>query len=80
MENEKTKNPIDWEKRRYELAEALFFHDIRHSDEAFPANRLALWPTHIRIAAEMAVEAAAVFIEEYRRSADKPKEEQTHAP
>ncbi len=80
MENEMTQNPVDWEKRRYELAEALFFHDIRHADEVSPENRLAFWPNHIRIAADMAVEAAEVFIEKYRRSADKPREEQSHAP
>ena len=51
--------PIDWEQRKYDLAVALYYHDIRLSDVVTPENRLARWPAHISLSAEMAVEAPA---------------------
>lgn len=80
IKTDNTKNPVDWERRRYELAAALYFHDIRHTDMVYPGNRQTQWPSYIHMAAEMAVEAAGVFIDEYRRNAEKPMEEQSHAP
>lgn len=68
MKTKKTKAGIDWEARTYGLAMSIFFHDIRHCDMVIPENRLEQWPTHIRVAAEMAVEAAAAFVAEYRKS------------
>lgn len=81
MKPKKRKLPIDWEGRTYRLAEALFFHDIRRCDATMPESRLEQWPSHIRIAAEMAVEAAKAFVSEYRKSA-KPEnmEEPCNAP
>ena len=61
--------PIDWEQRKYDLAVALYYHDIRLSDVVTPENRLTRWPAHISLSAEMAVEAAEVFINAYRRQA-----------
>lgn len=72
--------PIDWEQRKYDLAVALYYHDIQPSDIVTPGNRLARWPTHISISAEMAVEAAEVFVNEYRRQAVMESGEKSHAP
>lgn len=72
--------PIDWEQRKYDLAVALYYHDIRLSDIVTPTNRLERWPTHIRLSVEMAVEAAEVFINEYRRQAEDKSGETSHAP
>ena len=47
--------PIDWEQRKYDLAVALYYHDIRLSDIVTPENRLARWPEHIRAQAEIPV-------------------------
>lgn len=72
--------PIDWKQRKYDLAVALYYHDIRLSDIVTPENRLAWWPTHISLSADMAVEAAEVFINIYRRHSVKDSEEKNHAP
>lgn len=80
MKSERQTNPIDWEQRRYDLAVALYYHDIRLSDIVTPENRLARWPAHISLSAEMAVEAAEVFINEYRRKAVIESGEKSHAP
>ena len=81
MKTKKRKPTIDWEERTYRLAALLFFHDIRSCDAAMPESRLEQWPSHIRVAAEMAVEAAETFISQYRKSA-KPEnmEEPCNAP
>ncbi len=68
MKHKQRKSLTDWEERTYGLAVALFFHDIRRCDSAMPENRLEQWPSHIRVAAEMAVEAALAFVSEYRKS------------
>ena len=68
------------EQRKYDLAVALYYHDIRLSDVVTPENRLARWPAHISLSAEMAVEAAEVFINEYRRQAVMESGEKSHAP
>lgn len=72
MKPKRRKNITDWEGRTYALAVSLFIHDIRRCDTAMPENRLEQWPSHIRVAAEMAVEAALAFVSEYRKSA-KPE-------
>lgn len=74
------KTPIDWEQRKYNLAVALYYHDIRLSDIISPESRLSQWPAHITMSAEMAVEAAGVFINEYRRQAEGKSGETSHAP
>ena len=71
--------PIDWEQRKYDLAVALYYHDIRLSDVVTPEHRLARWPADISLSAEMAVEAAEVFINEYRRQAVMESGEKSHA-
>lgn len=77
MKTKQRKNRIDWEERTYCLAESLFFHDIRCCDATMPESRLEQWPSHIRVAAEMAVEAAMTFISEYRKSAEPENMEDT---
>mgnify|MGYP006329678841 CR=1 FL=1 len=78
-DNVKT-TPIDWEQRKYDLAVALYYHDIRLSDIVTPKNRLARWTEHISVSAEMAAELAEVFINEYRRQAVMESGEKSHAP
>lgn len=81
MRHGKKQTEIDWEKRCFELASALFYQDLRHTAESASMTRLENWPFYIRVAAEMAVEAAGKFIDEYRRSFDrKEKGGQCHAP
>lgn len=77
MKTKQRKSPIDWEERTYSLAVSLFFHDIRRCDATMPESRLEQWPSHIRVAAEMAVEAAMTFISEYRKSAKPENMEDT---
>lgn len=77
MKTEKSKSGIDWEARTYGLAMSIFFHDTRHCDMVLPENRLEQWPAHIRVAAEMAVEAAVTFVSEYRKSATPESMEDT---
>lgn len=81
MKPKQRKKQTDWEERTYTLAVSLFFHDIRRCDMTMPESRLERWPSHIRVAAEMAVEAARAFVSEYRKSA-KPEnmEEPCNAP
>lgn len=60
---------IDWEKRQYEMASAIFFQDIRNYDiQAFPYNRVGEWDRLVKCAASDAVRAAKVFIHEFRNN------------
>lgn len=59
---------INWEKKQFELASALFCHDLRHTADKAPSSRIENWPLYVRVAAEMAVESAGKFIREYRRN------------
>lgn len=68
MEPKQRLSTTDWEERAYGLAVSLFLHDIRRCDSAMPECRLEQWPSHIRVAAEMAVEAALALVSEYRKS------------
>lgn len=68
MRHRQKKNRINWEKRQFELASALFYYDLRHTADHAPSSRIENWPLYVRVAAEMAVEAAGKFIREYRRS------------
>ena len=63
------KKKIDWEKRQYEMASAIFFQDIRNHDiQAFPYNRIGEWDRLVECAASDAVRAAKVFIRECRNN------------
>jgi len=63
------KKKINWEKRQYEMASAIFFQDIRNYDiQAFPYNRIGEWDRLVQCAASDAVMAAKVFIRECRNS------------
>ncbi|WP_289739805.1 hypothetical protein [uncultured Duncaniella sp.] len=68
MRHRQKKTRIDWEKRQFELASALFYYDLRQTADHAPSSRIENWPLYVRVAAEMAVEAADKFIREYRRS------------
>ena len=53
------KKKIDWEKRQYEMASAIFFQDIKNYDiQAFPYNRVGEWDRLVQCAASDAVRAA----------------------
>jgi len=80
MKSERQINPIDWEQRKYDLAVALYYHDIRLSDIVMPESRLSGWPAHVRLSADMAVEAADIFINEFRRHTELKSGENNHAP
>ena len=63
------KKKIDWEKRQYEMASAIFFQDIRNYDiQAFPYNRIGEWDRLVECAASDAVRASKVFIRECRNN------------
>lgn len=63
------KKKIDWEKREYEMASAIFFHDIRNYDvQTFPYNRIGECDRLVQCAASDAVIAAKVFIRECRNN------------
>lgn len=63
------KKKINWEKRQYEMASAIFFHDIRNHDiQAFPFNRIGEWDRLVQCAASDAVMAAKVFIRECKKN------------
>ena len=63
------KKKIDWEKRQYEMASAIFFQDIKNYDtQAFPYNRIGEWDRLVKCAASDAVTAAKVFIRECRNN------------
>ncbi|MGM9852854.1 MAG: hypothetical protein ACI30N_02665 [Muribaculaceae bacterium] len=68
MRQKQKKTGINWEERQFELASALFYHDLRHTADKSPSSQIENWPLYVRVAAEMAVEAAGKFIREYRRS------------
>lgn len=70
------KKKIDWEKRQYEMASAIFFQDIRNYDiQAFPYNRVGEWDRLVKYAASDAVRAAEVFISEFRNSKGNTSED-----
>ncbi len=63
------KKKIDWEKRQYEMASAIFFQDIKNYDiQAFPYNRVGEWDRLVQCAAYDAVRAAKVFIGECKKN------------
>ena len=63
------KKKIDWEKRQFEMASAIFFKDIRNYDvQTFPYNRIGEWDRLVQCAASDAVRAAKVFIRECRNN------------
>lgn len=63
------KKKIDWEKRQYDMASAIFFQDIRNYDiQAFPYNRVVEWDRLVQCAASDAVRAAKVFIRECKKN------------
>lgn len=69
----KKKKKVDWERRRYEMAAALFFQDIRNMDAlAFPHNRMAQWGGLLQCAASDAVMAADIFMREFRKCQQFP--------
>lgn len=63
------KKKIDWEKRRYEMASALFFQDIRNTDiQCFPFSRVGEWSRLAQCAASDAVVATDIFMREFRKT------------
>jgi hypothetical protein len=69
-----TESAINWEERRYELATAIFFHDIRNTDiQDYPHSRCGDWDRYVRCAAEEAVRASGIFVKEFQKSESSNK-------
>lgn len=70
-----TESSINWEERRYELATAIFFHDIRNNDiQGYPNNRVGDWDRYVHMAASDAVRASKIFVKEFQKSDPSNKE------